>query len=299
MGIIIDSCKKTVTFCDSDDETGYKKRNYTKKIESDTEEDAEDEEKSEPDEKEKEAPENLKDLKIRTDKLFTQRNQNPWSIYEELEELGVGQYGVVKKVRLIKDPKIIRAMKIIPEENIVQGEGASLIDEIEILKKLKHPNIMKVYESFVYNNSYYIVSELCDQGHLLSKIEKLETMDQIVVKFLMKQIFSAISYLHSKNVLHGDIKLENVLLYKVSKRSEKRGFTVLNRAINEDESLRDDINQTSGKKKTSAKGKGYVNDMMNYEVKLIDFGCSKYFVKKKQKEKKINWNYWNKYILFS
>ena len=287
MGIIIDSCKKTVTFCDSDDETGYKKRNYTKKIESDTEEDAEDEEKSEPDEKEKEAPENLKDLKIRTDKLFTQRNQNPWSIYEELEELGVGQYGVVKKVRLIKDPKIIRAMKIIPEENIVQGEGASLIDEIEILKKLKHPNIMKVYESFVYNNSYYIVSELCDQGHLLSKIEKLETMDQIVVKFLMKQIFSAISYLHSKNVLHGDIKLENVLLYKVSKRSEKRGFTVLNRAINEDESLRDDINQTSGKKKTSAKGKGYVNDMMNYEVKLIDFGCSKYFVKKNKKKKKL------------
>ena len=40
-------------------------------------------------------------------------------------------------------------MKIIPEENVVQEEGASLIDEIEILKYLEHPNIMKIYESFI------------------------------------------------------------------------------------------------------------------------------------------------------
>ena len=73
---------------------------------------------------------------------------------------------------------------------------------------------MKVYESYVFDNNYYIVSELCDQGHLLSKMEKLERMDQIVVKFLMDQILNAVAYLHSKNILHGDIKLENVLLYK-------------------------------------------------------------------------------------
>jgi hypothetical protein len=43
-----------------------------------------------------------------------QRHQSPWNFYEELEELGSGFYGVVKKVRLIKNPEIIRAMKIIP-----------------------------------------------------------------------------------------------------------------------------------------------------------------------------------------
>ena len=52
-------------------------------------------------------------------------------------------------------------MKIIPEKNPVEGEGVSFIDEIEILKNLEHSNIMKIYESFVYNNNYYIVSELC------------------------------------------------------------------------------------------------------------------------------------------
>ena len=49
---------------------------------------------------------------------------------------------------------------------------------------------MKIDESFVYNNNYYIVSELCDQGHLLGKMEKLERMDQIVVKLLMNQILN-------------------------------------------------------------------------------------------------------------
>ena len=289
MGVIIDSCKRTVACCESDDESGYK-RVYSKYVESDSDNgdnDNDDEENSEneaKDTKVKEIPQDVNDIKIKTNNLFMQRHQSPWEFYEELEELGVGNYGVVKKVRLIKNPEIIRAMKIIPEENVVQGEGASLIDEIEILKNLEHPNIMKIYESFVYNNNYYIVSELCDQGHLLGKMEKLERMDQIVVKFLMDQILNAIAYLHSKNILHGDIKLENVLLYKVSKRGGRR-FTSINEDFNEDEALRDDINKNFGKKKTSAKSKNYIQDMMNYEVKLIDFGCSKYFVKKNKKKK--------------
>ena len=286
MGVIIDSCKRTIQCCDSDDESGYKPK-YQNYIESDSDNDGnDDDEEEEKDDKEKkvEVPQDLMNIKIKTNKLFMQRHQSPWQFYEELEELGVGNYGVVKKVRLIKNPDIIRAMKIIPEENVVQGEGASLIDEIEILKNLEHPNIMKVYESFVDNNNYYIVSELCDQGHLLSKMEKLERMDQIVVKFLMDQILNAVAYLHSKNILHGDIKLENVLLYKISKRGGRR-FTSINEDFNEDEALRDDINQNFGKKKTSAKSKNYIQDMMNYEIKLIDFGCSKYFVKRNKKKK--------------
>ena len=285
MGAVVDSCKSSIKCCDSDDETGYKARRYSKYIPSDTEEEVEEEENSVKEEKkEEEKIEDVKDLKIDANNLFMQRHQSPWLFYEELEELGSGFYGVVKKVRLIKNPEIIRAMKIIPEENILQGEGASLIDEIEILKNLQHPNIMKVYESFVDNHNYYIISELCDQGHLLSKLEKLGKMDQIVVKFLMDQIFNAVAYLHSKNILHGDLKLENVLLYTASKRGGRR-FTSINMDFNEDASLTEDINKNYREKKTSSKSLKYIKDMMNYEVKLIDFGCSKYFVQKNKKRK--------------
>ena len=285
MGAVVDSCKSTIKCCDSDDETGYKRR-YSKYIPSDTEEEAEEEEANSVKEENKEEVkiEDLNSIKVDTNNLFTQRHQSPWLFYEELEELGSGFYGKVKKVRLIKNPEIIRAMKIIPEENILQGEGASLIDEIEILKNLQHPNIMKVYESFVDNHNYYIISELCDQGHLLSKLEKLGKMDQIVVKFLMDQIFNAVAYLHEKNILHGDLKLENVLLYTASKRGGRR-FTSINQDFNEDESLTEDINKNYRQRKSSNKSKNYVRDMMNYEVKLIDFGCSKYFVQKNKKRK--------------
>ena len=288
MGAVIESCKSTVKCCDSDDETGYKKRRYSDYVPSDTESDGENGEEDnnaqieEP--KEDKKIESIENIKVDTNNLFMQRHQSPWQFYEELEELGSGFYGVVKKVRLKKNPDIIRAMKIIPEENILQGEGASLIDEIEILKNLEHPNIMKVYESFVDDHNYYIVSELCDQGHLLNKLEKLGKMDQIVVKFLMDQIFNAVAYLHSKNIMHGDLKLENVLLYTTSKRGGRR-FTSINQDFNEDESLTQDINKNYGNKKSSSKSVNYIKDMMNYEIKLIDFGCSKYFVKKNKKQK--------------
>ena len=288
MGIMIDSCKRTINCCD-DDEDGYVERKYTRKESSDQESNDEEDftEFEEKKEVKPEAPKDISNMKIKANNLVMERHQSPWQFYEELEEIGSGMYGVVKKVRLKTNPEIIRAMKIIPEENVLQGEGASLIDEIEILKNLEHPNIMKIYECFVdENNNYYIVSELCDQGHLLSKMEKLGKMDQIVVKYLMDQIFNAVAYLHSKNILHGDIKLENVLLNKITKRGARR-FTNINLDFNSNEELTEDINKNFGKRKTSNKSNNYIKDMMNYEIKLIDFGCSKYFVRRNKKKKKL------------
>ena len=285
MGVIVDSCKSTIKCCDSDDERGYK-RTITDNLSSDSDNNN-DESISESEKKPKEkneVPKDINNMKISSNNIFIQHYISPWKFYEELETLGEGNYGIVKKVCLIKNPEVIRAIKIIPEENIVKGEGESLIDEIEILKNLEHPNIMKVYESYVYDNHFYIVSEMCDQGHLLSKMEKLEKMDQIVVKFLMEQIFNAVAYLHSKNILHGDIKLENILLYTTSNRGGRR-FTYINQDFNKNKSLTEDINKNYGKKNFSSKSKNYIKDMMNYEIKLIDFGCSKYFVKKNKKKK--------------
>ena len=286
MGIVVESCKSTIQCCESDDEKGYKKT-LSDSMPTESDKNNNDESSSETDIKimaKKSVPKDINKMRIAANDLFIQRHQNPWKFYEEVEELGMGNYGIVKKVRLIKNPEIIRAMKIIPEDNIVQGKEAILLDEIEILKKLEHPNIIKIFESYVYENNYYIISEFCNQGHLLSKIEKLEKMDQIVVKFLMGQILNAIAYLHSKKILHGDIKLENILLYKAANRGGRR-FTSINQDFNENESLRDDINQNYGKKKFSEMGKNYIEDMMNYEIKLIDFGCSKYFIRKNKKQK--------------
>ena len=271
-------------FCCNEDEV-HQRRKCSKQISSDSENDKDEEIDTIDNEHEIKKPiAAIKNIQISSNGLFMQRHQNPWQIYEEMEILGEGFNGIVKKVRLIKNPEVIRAMKIISENSILKGKGASLIDEIEILKNLDHPNIMKVYESFVYQGNYYIISELFDQGHLLSKLEKLGKMDEIVVKFIMGQIFNAVAYLHSKNIMHGDLKLENILMYKTSKRGARK-FTAINQVFNSDKEITSDINKNYGKKKSSDKSKAYIEDMMNYEIKLIDFGCSKYFVKKNKKRK--------------
>ena len=228
----------------------------------------------------REIPQNIVDVKFKTDILVNEYFCNPFDIYEELEELGEGAYGVVKKVCLKDNPETVRAMKIISKEYIVEGQSQKLIDEIQILKKLEHPNIMKIYEYYDDSKNIYIVSELCDQGDLLGKMRKLGSMSEVVVKFLMDQILNALSYLHDNRIFHGDIKLENVMLYKAKK--EGRRFTKLNSELNSSAQLRNDIeNIYKDKNKKLRSSVIFVEDMTNYEVKLIDFGCSRFLTRKK------------------
>ena len=218
---------------------------------------------------------------VKLKNLFFEHFSNPWSVYQEIKTLGEGAYGVVKKVCLKNDPETFRAMKIIPKENIIENEdGTKFVDEIEILKNLEHPNIMKIYECFNDKENVYIISEFCDEGDLLGKMEKLKSLNQIVVKFLMDQILNAIAYLHSNRIFHGDIKLENVMLYKTSLR-ESRRFSRINKDLNVNKKLQKDIEKSFNNKRfISKKSFNLIEDMNDYEIKLIDFGCSKYLKKK-------------------
>ena len=151
MGSVLESCKRTIKCYDCEDEKGYI-RTRIKNIASNSGRNGDINDESETEEKEvkKRSSERLNDVKISFNTVFMQHYNSPLKYYEELEELGVGKYGVVKKVKLIKIPEVICSMKIISEENIIQGEGASLIYENEILNNLEHPNIIKEYESYVF-----------------------------------------------------------------------------------------------------------------------------------------------------
>ena len=230
-------------------------------------------------------PKDVLNIPIRRHSLIIERCLNPIGYYKELETIGSGAFGLVKKVCLKSNPGTIRAMKIISKKNLLKGiNDANLVEEIYILKNLDHPNIMKLYELFVDKNNFYIISEFFDQGDLLTKIEKLGSMNQIVVKFIMEQIFNAVAYLHSKGVLHGDIKLENVMLYTTTKKANQR-FTMINKKLDMHKSMERDLNNYFKKKDSkNQKAKRVVDDITNYEIKLIDFGCSKLFSKKKHKK---------------
>mmetsp|Transcript_17317 Transcript_17317/g.25587 ORF Transcript_17317/g.25587 Transcript_17317/m.25587 type:complete len:732 (-) Transcript_17317:106-2301(-) len=91
-----------------------------------------------------------------------------------------------------------------------------LKNEIEILKSLDHPHIVRPIETFLYRNQLFIVMELCSGGDLYSQDPYVEDEAARIIS----SILSAVSYMHSKNVVHRDLKYENILFASNSSRSE-------------------------------------------------------------------------------
>jgi serine/threonine protein kinase len=89
--------------------------------------------------------------------------------------------------------------------------------EINILKVLNHPNIVKFYGLKKTTNHWYLITEYCNGGSLLGNLQKYMTnyrrpFPEEVVQYLMKQIVSALNYLHFNKIIHRDLKLDNILV---------------------------------------------------------------------------------------
>ena len=80
------------------------------------------------------------------------------------------------------------------------------------MKKLNHPNITKILELFETEDNIFIIMEYINGGNLFSFIKKTRKLSEKTAKFLFKQIIEGIKYIHSKNIVHRDIKLENILI---------------------------------------------------------------------------------------
>jgi calcium-dependent protein kinase len=91
-------------------------------------------------------------------------------------------------------------------------EKVRLKYEIDILKNLDHPNIVKLFEVFEDRNFMYLVTELCSGGELFDEIVARKHFTEKDAASVIKQVLSAVSYCHSKKVAHRDLKPENILL---------------------------------------------------------------------------------------
>ena len=129
--------------------------------------------------------------------------------YDILETVGSGAFATVKKV-VHKLTNQTRALKIIKKSE--EEDQKNLIREVNILSKLVHPNIMQIFEYYEDETFFYIITEYCAGGELFNELIKKGSFKEIEASFIMKQIFSAVSYIHSNNIVHRDLKPENILL---------------------------------------------------------------------------------------
>ena len=146
--------------------------------------------------------------------LITQKFGNPDKYYKKLKDLGSGSYGNVYKAKNIIMDNIV-AIKTIEkvQENMI--DDLEIKNEINILKTLSHPNIVKIYEFFDTPIYYYIVTEYCKKGELFAYIKNKYNEKQLSVLFY--QVFSGLVYLHEKKILHRDLKLENLMVSEIEK----------------------------------------------------------------------------------
>ena len=143
----------------------------------------------------------------------------PKTKYITIKTLGIGTYGQVYLVQN-KFTKEFFAMKEIPKTSEDLLSDTEIMDEIEILKKLNHPDIVRIIEFYNTESSYYIINEYCKHGELFAQINKHFSETQIAVMF--RQILSGLAYLHSNNIIHRDLKLENILINDIEKSHETK-----------------------------------------------------------------------------
>ena len=230
-------------------------------------------------------PKNVTDLKVDAKNFITKSSKNVFDIYEIISELGNGAFGRVYKVKRKNSGMnpIIRALKEISKEQMETNEGSSaeLKNEIEILKNLDHPNIMKIYEFFEDEKNIYLINEYCGAGDVAKLHDEYGVIPEFLLKFIMSQVFLAISFLHSNKVVHGDIKRENIAFVYDGNYKTKAEFDKFFNKIFKDKDIINELDEAPGMINLSDEAQKIVKELCNYEIKILDFGSAK--MKKRDK----------------
>ena len=135
--------------------------------------------------------------------------------YEIIKKIGEGSYGVVYLIKHKKKSKLY-VLKKIDLKDLSEGEIKETYNEVNLLKKLDHPNIIKFIEVIKSPRYLEIITEYAEKGDLYSQIclqkqHKKRLPEKIIIDWLV-QTCQALKYIHSKHIIHRDIKPQNIFL---------------------------------------------------------------------------------------
>ena len=132
--------------------------------------------------------------------------------YVLIKEIGKGSFGTVYLAKYKNNQ--LCAIKII-SKNLDKAKLDYLNTEIEIMKLVKHINIIRLYEIFNDNSNFYLVMEYCngmDLKKYLTKNYKDCKLPEILCRNILKQLAEGMKYYNSKKIIHRDLKLENIMI---------------------------------------------------------------------------------------
>lgn len=143
---------------------------------------------------------------------------SPQEIYTFGNTLGKGAYGSVYHA-IHKQTGDYRAIKIIKKANEAKNHWfvRDIIREINLLKSIDHPNIVRLFEFYEGPNEFYLVTEFCKGGELFHMLKNEGGQSETISAIIMYQLFSSVHYCHSLKIMHRDLKPENILLEEKKK----------------------------------------------------------------------------------
>ncbi|KAJ3590579.1 hypothetical protein NHX12_008529 [Muraenolepis orangiensis] len=137
--------------------------------------------------------------------------------YSRKDLVGHGAFAVVFKGRHRKKTDWEVAIKSINKKNLSKSQ-ILLGKEIKILKELQHENIVGLYDVQETPNAVFLVMEYCNGGDLADYLQAKGTLKEDTLRTFLQQIAAAMRILHSKGIIHRDIKPQNILLSYVGRR---------------------------------------------------------------------------------
>ena len=149
--------------------------------------------------------------------------------------LGKGAFGEVHLTKLAGDDKYY-ATKVYDREKVEPTPAMKYLkNEISIMHSLDHPNIIKLIKVKKTKKHFYIVTEFANGGDIEGLLAKYQEkhgkpFSEEIVQYLMRQIISAFQYMHSKNIMHRDIKLENILV-NFDNEEDKQNLNIMKAVV--------------------------------------------------------------------
>ncbi|XP_034973570.1 MAP/microtubule affinity-regulating kinase 4 isoform X6 [Zootoca vivipara] len=131
--------------------------------------------------------------------------------YRLLKTIGKGNFAKVKLARHILTGREV-AIKIIDKTQLNPTSLQKLFREVRIMKGLNHPNIVKLFEVIETEKTLYLVMEYASAGEVFDYLVSHGRMKEKEARAKFRQIVSAVHYCHQKNIVHRDLKAENLLL---------------------------------------------------------------------------------------
>ncbi|RDD41019.1 Myosin light chain kinase, smooth muscle [Trichoplax sp. H2] len=138
------------------------------------------------------------------------KNDDPEKYYVMKDELGRGKFGIVRACTE-KSTGVEYAAKMIKTK---VSDRTTVLQEIDIMNQLHHPKLVFLHDAYQTDEYVVMIMEVLRGGELLDRLIKRETLLEVEVIYYMQQVLQGLKFMHDSNILHLDLKPENLMLFE-------------------------------------------------------------------------------------